>query len=102
MVFDQQRMSYDELIQVLKANFQTPEGEKIRARLVHRFEKYGNDIDEVDNISADLLRFYCKEVEQYRNPRGGHFTPVPIPSRRTFRSARWSAQPRTAAWPASS
>lgn len=75
MVFEQQRMSYDELIQVLKANFQTPEGEKIRARLVHRFEKYGNDIDEVDNISADLLRFYCKEVEQYRNPRGGHFTP---------------------------
>jgi formate C-acetyltransferase len=67
-------LSFDELIQVLKANFQTPEGEKIRARLIHRFEKYGNDIDEVDNISADLLRFYCKEVEQYRNPRGGHFT----------------------------
>jgi formate C-acetyltransferase len=102
MVFDQQRMSYDELIQVLKANFQTPEGEQIRARLVHRFEKYGNDIDEVDNISADLLRFYCKEVEQYRNPRGGHFTPVRTPSRRTFRSARWSARPRTVAWPASS
>ncbi len=39
MVFDQQRMSYDELIQVLKANFQTPEGEKIRARPAHRFEK---------------------------------------------------------------
>jgi len=75
MVFEQQRMSFDELIQVLKANFKTPEGEKIRARLINRFEKYGNDIDEVDNISADLLRFYCKEVEQYLNPRGGHFTP---------------------------
>ncbi|MEX0492572.1 formate C-acetyltransferase [Raoultella terrigena] len=75
MVFEQQRMSFDELIQVLKANFKTPEGEKIRARLINRFEKYGNDIDEVDNISADLLRFYCKEVEQHLNPRGGHFTP---------------------------
>lgn len=75
MVFEQQRMSFDELIQVLKANFKTPEGEKIRARLMNRFEKYGNDIDEVDNISADLLRFYCKEVEQHLNPRGGHFTP---------------------------
>ncbi|TDQ26845.1 formate C-acetyltransferase [Raoultella sp. BIGb0149] len=75
MVFEQQRMSFDELIQVLKANFKTPEGEKIRARLINRFEKYGNDIDKVDNISADLLRFYCKEVEQYLNPRGGHFTP---------------------------
>ena len=75
MVFDQQRMSFDELLAVLKANFATREGEKIRARLINRFEKYGNDIDDVDNISAELLRFYCKEVEKYRNPRGGQFTP---------------------------
>ncbi|AKL05256.1 TPA: formate C-acetyltransferase [Klebsiella oxytoca] len=75
MVFEQKWLSFAELIAVLKANFQTPEGEKIRARLINRFEKYGNDIDEVDNISADLLRFYCKEVEQYQNPRGGQFTP---------------------------
>lgn len=75
IVFDQQRLSFDELITTLKANFATPEGEQIRARLINRFEKYGNDIDVVDNISADLLRFYCKEVETYRNPRGGQFTP---------------------------
>jgi formate C-acetyltransferase len=31
MVFDQQRMSFDELLAVLKANFATPEG-KVRAR----------------------------------------------------------------------
>lgn len=74
IVFDQQRLSFDELIATLKANFATPEGEQIRARLINRFEKYGNDIDVVDNISADLLRFYCKEVETYRNPRGGQFT----------------------------
>lgn len=75
IVFDQQRLSFDELIATLKANFATPEGEQIRARLINRFEKYGNDIDVVDNISADLLRFYCKEVETYHNPRGGQFTP---------------------------
>ncbi len=75
LVFDQQRLSFDELLATLKANFATPEGEKIRARLINRFDKYGNDIDDVDLISADLLRFYCKEVEQYRNPRGGQFTP---------------------------
>lgn len=75
IVFDQQRLSFDELLATLKNNFASPEGEKIRARLINRFEKYGNDIDEVDNISADLLRFYCKEVEAYPNPRGGQFTP---------------------------
>lgn len=67
MVFEQQRLSFDELLSVLKANFATPEGEKVRARLINRFEKYGNDIDEVDNISAELLRHYCKEVEKYQN-----------------------------------
>lgn len=29
----------------------------------------------MDNISAELLRHYCKEVEKYQNPRGGYFTP---------------------------
>lgn len=75
LVFEQQRLSFNELLAVLKANFATPDGEKIRARLINRFEKYGNDIDDVDNISAELLRHYCKEVEKYRNPRGGQFTP---------------------------
>ncbi|MCS2155606.1 formate C-acetyltransferase [Scandinavium sp. H11S7] len=75
LVFDQQRLSFDELLAVLKANFASEDGIKIRARLINRFEKYGNDIDEVDNISADLLRYYCKEVEKYCNPRGGQFTP---------------------------
>ncbi|MFU2315537.1 formate C-acetyltransferase [Rahnella sp. PCH160] len=75
LVFDQQRLSFDELLASLKENFASEAGRAIRARLINRFEKYGNDVDEVDLISADLLRFYCKEVEQYRNPRGGEFTP---------------------------
>lgn len=75
LVFDQQRLSFDELLASLKENFASEEGRAVRARLINRFEKYGNDVDEVDLISADLLRFYCKEVEQYRNPRGGQFTP---------------------------
>lgn len=75
LVFDQQRLSFDELLASLKENFASEEGRAIRARLINRFEKYGNDVDEVDLISADLLRFYCKEVEQYRNPRDGQFTP---------------------------
>lgn len=62
---------------VLKANFQTPGGERIRARLVNRLDKYDNDIDDVDNINTDLPCFYCKEVGQCLNPHGGHSTPGP-------------------------
>ncbi|MWN89492.1 formate C-acetyltransferase [Gilliamella sp. Pra-s65] len=75
MVFDEKRMSFNELLAVLKDNFNCTDGQKIRARLINRFSKYGNDIEDVDNISAELLRVYCKEVEKYTNPRGGIFTP---------------------------
>lgn len=74
-VFEEQRMSYADFIDVLDSNFECEDGNKVRARLINRYEKYGNDIEEVDLISSELLRFYCKEVEKYDNPRGGKFTP---------------------------
>ncbi|MCD6618891.1 formate C-acetyltransferase [Aeromonas veronii] len=74
-VFEEKRGSFAELIEVLERNFSHEGDDKIRARLINRYEKYGNDIDEVDDIGTDLLRLFCKEVEQYQNPRGGIFTP---------------------------
>ena len=74
-VFEEQRMGYADFIEMLNSNFENEGGSKVRARLINRYEKYGNDIDDVDMISAELLRLFCKEVEQYDNPRGGKFTP---------------------------
>ncbi|MGR5092696.1 formate C-acetyltransferase [Vibrio maritimus] len=74
-VFEEKRMSFAEFIEVLESNFEGKEGERVRARLMNRYEKYGNDIDEVDAMGADLLRLFCKEVETYENPRGGYFAP---------------------------
>ncbi|MFC1236602.1 formate C-acetyltransferase [Vibrio sp. F74] len=74
-VFEEKRLSFADFITVLDNNFDVENGKMIRARLTNKYEKYGNDIDEVDVIGADLLRVFCKEVEQYDNPRGGQFTP---------------------------
>ncbi|MDD7909844.1 formate C-acetyltransferase [Pseudovibrio exalbescens] len=74
-VFDEKRATFKEFIEVLESNFEGEKGEQIRARLMNRYDKYGNDIDGVDTYGSDILRFYCKEVEQYANPRGGIFTP---------------------------
>ena len=74
-VFEEKRASFAEFIHVLDNNFEVEEGNKIRARLMSKYEKYGNDIDEVDAIGSELLRLFCKEVERYDNPRGGKFTP---------------------------
>lgn len=74
-VFDEKRYSFKQLIEVLGCDFETENGEEIRLRLINDEEKYGNDLDSVDNLSSDILRLYCKEVEKYENPRGGIFIP---------------------------
>ncbi len=74
-VFEEKRCSFSEFMAILNSNFAGPDGQKIRTRLMNKYEKYGNDIDAVDDLGSMLLRLYCKEVEKYHNPRGGQFTP---------------------------
>lgn len=73
--FEEKRMSLSELLEILKADWEKEDGEALRARLINRYAKYGNDIAEVDNISAEILAYYCKAVEKYTNARGGQFLP---------------------------
>ncbi|MDY3927794.1 MAG: glycyl radical protein [Clostridia bacterium] len=40
---------------------------------IHSLPKYGNDIPEVDLFARDVGNIYTKEVEKYKNPRGGIF-----------------------------
>lgn len=35
--------------------------------------KYGNDIEDVDLFARDVAYVYTKELQKYRNPRGGMF-----------------------------
>ena len=53
---EQEKAKYDKLL------------DKIRS-----LPKYGNDIPEVDYFARDIAYIYTKEVEKYKNPRGGMF-----------------------------
>lgn len=55
-------------------------GEYIRQLLLNRAPKYGNDSDEVDHYTREAALIYCREVEKYRNPRGGQFQPGLYPA----------------------
>ena len=59
LVFDEKKLSMDELIKVLESNFDGKRGEEIRQMCLAQ-PKFGNDIDEVDllamKISADSYR----------------------------------------------
>ncbi len=74
-VFEDKVYSYSELLEGLTDNFSSKRYSDMRNLFINDSNKYGNDIDEVDNISSDILRFYCKEVEKYTNPRYGVFIP---------------------------
>lgn len=73
-IFDNKKYTYKELVKILKNNYKD-KYEEIRNEFINDESKYGNDIDEVDGISAEILRYYCKEVEKYSNSRGGMFIP---------------------------
>ncbi|MFW6001253.1 MAG: glycyl radical protein [Halanaerobium sp.] len=73
LVFEDKEISIEELQQALANNFEGQE--TLRQRLLNNAPKFGNDIDEVDELAREGALIYCKEVEKYENPRGGSFQP---------------------------
>ncbi|MCR5486169.1 MAG: glycyl radical protein [Lachnospiraceae bacterium] len=58
-------------------HFALPEEEKKRLEEIREMildlPKYGNDIDEVDEIAREAAYYYTRPLPGYRNPRGGIF-----------------------------
>lgn len=75
IVFEEKRISFEEIVNALDADFEGKDYPDLRQMLINNYDKYGNDNDEVDFISSDILRYYAKELEKYSNPRGGRFIP---------------------------
>lgn len=74
-VYEENRYTLPEISNILKNNFESFKGNEHLHRFINKYPKYGNDIDEVDNIAARILKKYCLEMEKYSNPRGGIFIP---------------------------
>ena len=69
LVFEDRRISMDELLAALSDDFEGHE--KLRSRLLHRAPKFGNDEDEVDLIAREAVQHCNEEVMKYRNIFGG-------------------------------
>ncbi|MGN0056309.1 MAG: formate C-acetyltransferase/glycerol dehydratase family glycyl radical enzyme [Atopobiaceae bacterium] len=74
-VFQEHAISYQDLLAALHRDWSGPGDEALRQRLVNRYPKYGNDVDEVDSLGRHFLAYYGQAVQKYQNPRGGHFQP---------------------------
>jgi pyruvate-formate lyase len=72
-VFDEHWVPATTLLDALTVDFEGYEA--LRQRLLHRTPKYGNDIDEVDELAAQWASRYCELVTRHRNIRGGIYQP---------------------------
>lgn len=74
-VFEERLLTLPQLVAMLDRDWAGEGDEVWRQRFVNRYPKYGNDVDQVDELGARLLSHYGHEVVGYTNPRGGHFQP---------------------------
>ncbi len=72
-VFEENKLSYPQLISILEQDYANDES--LRQMFIHHYPKYGNDQDEVDMLGSELLSYYCHEVANHKNIRGGYFQP---------------------------
>ena len=70
LVYEDKRMTAQELFEALAANFENEGGEVIRQRLLHA-PKFGNDVDEVDALAVRVMQDYQAEMARYYHTRHG-------------------------------
>lgn len=73
LVFKEKKVTMEELTKALAKNFAG--FEPLRQLLVNSAPKYGADNDFVDSYARRVGEIFCREVEQYRNPRNGSYQP---------------------------
>ena len=71
LVFEEGRISKEQLLHFLGNNFEGTEGEKMRQILLNYAPKYGNDDDYVDNLLVEAYSCFIDELRQYHTTRFG-------------------------------
>ena len=71
MVYEEKKITMDELITALEADFQGYED--IRLLLINKAPKYGNDDDYVDNIASEFVSLSCRLAGEYISINGSKY-----------------------------
>ncbi len=69
LVFEEKKISRDELMDALQNDFAGEKGEQIRQMLINDAPKYGNDDDRADRLIVDAYASYIDEMKKYPNTR---------------------------------
>ena len=68
-MFDEKKITQQELWDALIDNFESPESQRIQSMLINEAPKYGNDIDYVDMLVVKAYDSYIDEMKKYPNTR---------------------------------
>ena len=71
LVFEEKKLTTEQLWDALMSDFAGEEGERIRQMLLKDAPKYGNDDDYVDQLVVDAYQVYIDEIRNYPNTRFG-------------------------------
>ena len=69
LVYEEKKITKQQLWDALLDNFQSPENKKIQEMLIEEAPKYGNDNDYVDNLVVEAYDSYLDEIKKYPNTR---------------------------------
>ena len=72
VVYEEKLMPLSELIDILNSNFESQE--TFRQRLINKYEKWGNDKQEIDSLANELWDLFCIEVIKHQPIRGGRYS----------------------------
>ena len=79
IIFEEQLLSYEELVQMLRKNYRgtyrEKKGEEWRQIFISKVPKFGNDDDYADTFAHDVAKLFCDELLKYKNYRGGNYNP---------------------------
>ncbi|MFZ5860842.1 MAG: glycyl radical protein [Spirochaetota bacterium] len=70
-IFEERSITPKQLMDALASDFDGPEGEVLRLRLLNQAPKYGNDDDYVDSLVVEAYGAYVGEMAKYHNTRYG-------------------------------
>lgn len=70
-VYNEKKLTFDEIKVALKCNFQGKE--PLRQMLLNKAPKYGNDDDYVDEIARRIVEIAADEIDRYPDSRNGRY-----------------------------
>ncbi|MBR1634489.1 MAG: glycyl radical protein [Lachnospiraceae bacterium] len=69
LVFEEKKITPSELWDAILDDFTSPENQRIQEMLIHDAPKYGNDIDDADQLVVEAYDSYLDEIKKYPNTR---------------------------------